>query len=195
MSIHIDLIRWGRDHWSTFAYIAHWCQEYGANGFPVASDRHRRQMRVDPKIHPGLAWAMPIDGEVADGGEYPTRLNDGVEVRGHDDYSCVEDMGREGLVEWKGTGISPIFRLTERGLEAHLIVAAHKTEGGNFGDRWLSLRVWQGLLKPGDKVRAGGAEALVLEVNDAGVRARFSGGENCGFPFDWEQVEPLEAAL
>lgn len=149
MSAPIPLQRWGKDHWSTFAFVAHWCAEYGSQGFAVASPRHRRQMRVDADIHPGLAHSL----EIAGARRYPTRLNDGTEVERHDDYSCVEDMEAEGLVEWGGTGLNPVLRMTARGLTAAGVVATHKTEGGQFGDRWLSLRVWQGLLGPGNLCR------------------------------------------
>jgi hypothetical protein len=88
-------------------------------------------MRVDPRIHPALAHS--IAGVVADGGEFPTRLADGV-VSGHDDYSCVKDAEAAGLIEWRGTGINPVLYMTDAGLRVAAKLAEHKTRGGSFGN-------------------------------------------------------------
>ena len=47
--------------------------------------------------------------------KYPTRLAHGVEKENHDDWDCVEDLVAAGLVVWHGTGINPVFNLTEEG--------------------------------------------------------------------------------
>lgn len=120
----IPISRWGKDHWSTFAFVAHWCVEYGARGFDISSRRHRRQMRVDAELHPHLAH---IDGECP-----ATRLAGGEEVSEHDDYTCIDDMEAAGLVRWEGTGFHPIIFMTSAGLEVAAALNAHKTRGGSF---------------------------------------------------------------
>lgn len=115
--------QWGKDHWSTFAYIAHWCVQYGEKGFAVSGRRHRRQMRVDSEIHPFLAH---LPGHCP-----PTILRAGTRER-HDDYSCADDMEAAGLIRWEGTGANPVFYMTDLGLEVAAALNAHKTEGGTF---------------------------------------------------------------
>lgn len=125
----IPIGRWGKDHWSTFAYIAHWCAEYGARGFAPAEKRHRGQMRADAARHPALAHHMAV----LIGPCPPTRLRDG-EISGHDDYDCASDAEAAGLIRWAGTGVNPVFFMTDAGLEVAAGLRAHKTRGGNFGD-------------------------------------------------------------
>ena len=116
---------WGKDHWSTFAYVANRILDY--KGVPNLT-----HMRSDPNLHPGLPNISPM-GNVLDGAKYPTRLKDGREVTNHDDWSCVEDMEAAGLVEWRGTGISPVFKFTDSGYEVWAKLYRHKAEGNSFG--------------------------------------------------------------
>ena len=104
----IEITRWGRDHWSTLLYVEDVC--VSGNGEPVAE--RMRQWPGRPR-RGRLLDAVP--GLPAPGKGYPTRLNDGTEVHDHDDFDCVEDMVDAGLVEWRGTGLRPVFRLTALG--------------------------------------------------------------------------------
>jgi hypothetical protein len=101
----VQIRRWGKDHWTTFAYVeTRWVDHRGM----LSHD----QMRCDRQRHPMFysAKRRPIlFGTDADGAKYPTRLKtetraaDGrwgmVELTGHDDYDCLDDAIREGLVE------------------------------------------------------------------------------------------------
>lgn len=122
---HVPMSDWGMDHWSTFAYIETRIVDY--RGSPEIT-----RMRTDRDLHPGLAhgsmgWK-----------KYPTRLKriDGEtrEIAGHDDWSCLEDAEREGLLEWAGTGIDPIFVLTDRGRKVSDELRAWKRAGGKFSN-------------------------------------------------------------
>jgi len=98
--------RWGKDHWSTFAYLETCVVD--RDGL-VAHER----MRCDVRRHPVFAAARPrglvLTPGGADAAQYPTRLRaerpgpGGVwpvaELADHDDYDCVADMIREGLLE------------------------------------------------------------------------------------------------
>lgn len=104
----IEIARWGRDHWSTLLYIEDIC--VNGSGEPVAE--RMRQWPGRP-VRGRLLTAM---GPLAGGAKgYPTRLKDGTEVEEHDDFDCAEDMVAAGLVEWRGTGLRPVFRLTALG--------------------------------------------------------------------------------
>lgn len=120
----IPMERWGRDHWSTLAYIETRCVDFGGD---MTVNRGLERMRCNHSLHPGLAgWAQP------DGSESPTRLNDGTTVSNHDDWSCAEDMERDGLIEWLGTGIHPVFKLTDAGKAVAQQLRSHKAGGGTF---------------------------------------------------------------
>lgn len=121
----VTVDRFGSDHWSTFAYIE-----------TVVVDRKGapdlRRMRGDADRHPGLAVnaARCESGRI----KYPTRLKGGVLLHDHDDHDCVNDLAAAGFVEVRGTGISPIYRLTSRGCAAAAALRAHKGAGGKFSD-------------------------------------------------------------
>jgi hypothetical protein len=121
----IPLSKFGKDHWSTFAYL-----ETVHVDFKGVIDR--RRLRCDPDLHPGLAHQASGDKK------YPTRLRFDEqkqafeEVQDHDDWSCFEDLEREGLCTWRGTGINPVVRLTPYGEKVAGVLRAFKAQGGSF---------------------------------------------------------------
>lgn len=112
----------GRDHWSTFAYIETLVVD--KSGKPDI-----RRMRCDPKRHPLMAHQGSMFGAPS-----PTRLKDGVLLPDHDDWDCVDELEAAGLIEVGGTGMYPVFALTELGRGLAALLRAHKAAGGNFGD-------------------------------------------------------------
>lgn len=116
----IPITQWAKDHWSTLAYI-----ETRIVDFAGAVDP--RNLRCDHRIHSPRARGPNAAG-------YPTRLRDGATASPHDDWSCIEDFVREGLVIWNGTGLNPIFELTELGWTVAAALRKHKGQGGQFGD-------------------------------------------------------------
>lgn len=119
----IPIEMWGKDHWSTFAYIETRCVDY--RGIPELC-----RMRCDQDIHPALRdGRMPA---VLAKKKYPTRLKHGGTVDDHDDWSCTEDMEAFDLLEQRGTGIHQIFVLTEKGKDIAAQLRAHKMDGGSF---------------------------------------------------------------
>jgi hypothetical protein len=119
MPDHIPIKRWGKDHWSTFAYLETRCVDHDGD-----IDRHH--LRVDALRHPGLGhcvWST----------DYPTRLKGGDTITPHDDVDCIEDMVAAGLVEWGGSGVNPSISLTALGLMVANALRNHKASGGSFG--------------------------------------------------------------
>lgn len=95
----VPMSRWGRDHWNVLAYVeTRWVDHHG--------QLNHDQMRVDPDRHPLFASArrLTMPGTT----KYPTRLktvetgSDGCygaeELVDHDDYDCLGDAIRLGLV-------------------------------------------------------------------------------------------------
>lgn len=96
----ISIDRWGKDHWSTLAYVE-----------TCVVDRKgvidNRKMRCHPRLqgrhvlyHREVVGIMPFPGasQIHDGSKYPTRLKGGETVEHHDDWSCLEDMMDARLV-------------------------------------------------------------------------------------------------
>lgn len=114
----VPIADWGKDHWSTLAYVETCIVDNGGR-------LDKRRMRCLDALHPQFAHGHDASG-------YPTRLRGGMTAEGHDDWSCVEDMVAEGLLEWRGTGAHPVFALTPSGQRVTAKLRAHKATGGNF---------------------------------------------------------------
>lgn len=120
---------WGKDHWSTLLYIEVRCVDHF--GTP-----NRDHLRCHTAVHPGLA------GRGGDGSRYPTRLNNGNEITEHDDWSCLEDAEAAGLLKWEGSGINPVFRLTDEGWKVVHALRRHLAEGGKIADfRFIAEKI------------------------------------------------------
>jgi len=115
----ISVEKFGKDHWSTFAY-AETCVVDSKGQLSTS------RMRCHARRHPGL---VSVAG---DGSKYPTRLNDGTEVWEHDDWDCLDDLEDVGLLEINGTGINPVIKLTELGYSVAAELRRYKSQGGNF---------------------------------------------------------------
>ena len=124
---HIPIARWGQDHWSTFCYLE----------TRVVDDKGKIdncRMRCNPRLHRHFAHA-------ADATLYPTRCK-GVTIESHDDWSCVEDMVAEELLEASsdtkpgqpfGEGRATV-KLTDRGWAIAGQLRRHRAEGKPFQD-------------------------------------------------------------
>jgi hypothetical protein len=120
----VPLELFGRDHWSTFAYIA--CVVTGRDGIP---DKDR--MRTDRDRHPGLVG--PTVARLESKTKYPTRLAKGLERHEHDDWDCADDLETIGLIKQVGTGMNPKFILTELGWKVFKDLTEFKDKkGGSF---------------------------------------------------------------
>ncbi len=116
-SINIPIELWGKDHWSTLAYIETVIveQQY----FSIKKDQRMR-------THSHHKELMHIDGS----DEYGTRLNNKKEIFYHDDWDCVYDAEKEKLVNIKDNKVT----FTEYGYHILASLRKHKSEGGNFSN-------------------------------------------------------------
>lgn len=89
LGTHIPPDKWGKDHKSTMLYAE-----------TRAVDYRGQLPEADPR--------MRLDGH-----KYPTRLLDGMEVLGHDDYMCLQDAQAAGFLTYE----AGIVRLTDAGWE------------------------------------------------------------------------------
>jgi len=98
------MARWGKDHWTTFAYIeTRWVDHRGM----LDHDRMRCDRRRHPVLYSAKRRVIAFSTD-ADAARYPTRLKtekpdgDGrwgvAELAGHDDYDCLNDAITAGLI-------------------------------------------------------------------------------------------------
>jgi len=127
---HIPIKKWGKDHWSTFAYLETLAVDGGKGGWAIPV---RERMRTNELTHPHLLGSIGYSTEPLHSSKYPTRLREG-EVKGHDDWDCVDDMVKEGLLKDVGSGLNRAFTFTKLGKKVAGELRKHKMEGKNFGE-------------------------------------------------------------
>lgn len=94
--LRVPMHRWGRDHWSTLAYLETRCVDHDG----VIENSH---MRTAVMRHPTfLGKAQRRSGMTQR--DYPTmvhpdELNAGTEFPDHDDWDCLVDMVDAGFVQ------------------------------------------------------------------------------------------------
>jgi hypothetical protein len=138
----IPLEDWGKDHWSTLAYLETRIVDHRGR---ISHDH----MRCHAGRHPAmLAAKRRVHGTSADGSAYPTRLRAGRTLPDHDDYDCLDDMIAAGFVTATmppapaGTLITGLveaelmtratYALTEAGQRVVGELRVHKGNGGNY---------------------------------------------------------------
>lgn len=132
----IPMGKWGKDHWSTLGYVEAVSVENA--GFQVGQDprmktnrRHSRVLQTCPRPRRTAGFTLGV----VMAPEHATRLKDGTQVDGHDDWACLQDFVGEGLFEY-GSEVEPkkTLRLSERGLALTAALRAHKANGGSYSD-------------------------------------------------------------
>lgn len=126
----IPMDKWGKDHWSTLAYLETLAVDGGKDGWAIPK---RERMRTNEKRHPHLLGSTLGGTESFHASKYPTRLKEG-EVKEHDDWDCVDDAIEEKLVEDVGTGLNRAYKFTELGKEVMGKLRIFKMSGGSFKD-------------------------------------------------------------
>lgn len=123
----VTIEMFGKDHWSTFAYLTTLVNDGGRVDI--------RRMRCDRKRHPLLAATPEFGGVVMSRYDSPpTRLKNDELLHDHDDWDCVDDLTAVGLVENIGSHVNPVIRLTSEGLEVMRQITEHKQNGGVFAN-------------------------------------------------------------
>ena len=124
----IPMNKWGKDHWSTLMYLETLAVDHKGLAKPVNA-----RMRTNEIRHPHLLGNPGFSSDALNGSGYPTRLNDG-EVKGHDDWDCVDDAIEERLIEDVGTGLNRVYKFTKLGKKVIAELREFKQEGGQFRD-------------------------------------------------------------
>jgi len=128
--MNISMEQWGRDHWTTFHYVAIRCASHGG-------EIQRDKMRCDVGRHPHLAGGFAVLMSQVDTARYPTRLKGAEEVEDHDDWDCMDDMMAAGLFISTGTGMHPHYELTDLGWDVFRQISEYRgTRGAKVLDDW-----------------------------------------------------------
>lgn len=120
--------RWGKDHWSTYAYAHH--RAVNHDGVLDA-----RQLR------PRSEYPTRLKGYNSRGECGPGSFDPPNEIADHGDLDCLVDAQAAGLLTVERAGKHPrsgrvilghVVTFTERGNVVAGKLAAHKADGGNF---------------------------------------------------------------
>lgn len=125
---------WGKDHWSTFAYLETRIVDH--NGMPNLD-----HMRPDVDRHPAMGNRATANRSPDSMKKHPTRLKDAngkqLFLYDHDDWDCADDAEAAGFLVNNGSGINRMYALTDLGAEVASAIRQHKASGKNFHTfRW-----------------------------------------------------------
>lgn len=121
----------GKDHWSAFAYIVTRCIDHG--GQP-----NKDHMKTNTKRHPtgaGIAGHSDCPTRLKGYFDLPEKDRKSRELKGHDDWDCLDDLIAAGLLiepSDEGTGMFPVYRVTDKGWEVSKLLNTHKADGNHF---------------------------------------------------------------
>ncbi len=127
----IDSAFWGKEHWALLGYVETRCVDNKIRPKTSWAELDRNHMRCDVDRHPQHANSA---NRSVPSKKYPTRLAEGIELKDHDDYDCLDDLESHGLIIIGGTGMFPTVKMTKLGLEVSSELRAHKASGKNFAE-------------------------------------------------------------
>ena len=126
---------WGRDHYSTLAYVE---TKLVDDKYSVRFDPHMRQNRRNWRVLSQSKRVPLKPGDIRNGlvmdPKYGSRLADDTYLPWHDDWCCVQDMMAAGLFHGDTDDFDAGFQLqlTNKGYAAAAAIREHKAKGGNF---------------------------------------------------------------
>lgn len=121
----IPMNKWGRDHWSTLAFVATVMADRGQ--FVMTGDARMRSNRKNFQ-------AMPSTNGIVMRKEHGSRLSDGSSVEDHDDWCCIQDFAAEGLLTVEEIDVGERFRFSNKGQALVTSLLTHKMKGGTFSN-------------------------------------------------------------
>lgn len=135
----VNIERFGKDHWSLFAYIEYICVN-GNNGLgKIQRNRVRCNSSKHPLLSAGIKWEDSYSTRLSGFFEYPFNADiekscaTGFQILGHDDWDCIDDLNNAGLIEIVSFA-NGIVKLTEKGIAVLSQLISHKANGGNFSN-------------------------------------------------------------
>lgn len=138
----VQVLDYGKDHWSLLAYLETLCVDSTKKG---VGEIDKRRMRTNEKRHPlhavnlnhGVgAWQAEFGTCLAGYWDTLGRQVSKRQVKGHDDWDCLNDIEKAGLIDVISEA-NGFVKLTEKGMKVAGELRAYKAKGGMFsGFRW-----------------------------------------------------------
>lgn len=116
----VPIGEFGRDHYSTLAYVGVRARRFGGRLDPS-------HMRTAKSRHPQKAAVHHAHQFF--GRDKPTLLMGGTALPGHDDWDCLDDLIDAGLVQEAGESA---YVLTDLGADLHDRLVKHRRDGGTY---------------------------------------------------------------
>ena|SRR3990167_7037325 len=118
---NITIEQFGKDHWSLLAYIQTRIMDYRGSLDPY----HLRDKKRE-------GWTPGYGTRLFGYWNKDETTNKDLLILNHDDYDCLDDLEKAGLVKNINTGLFPICELTLNGIEILSLLSLHKQKGKNF---------------------------------------------------------------
>lgn len=139
VSQYIPMELWGKDHWSTLAYIE--TVMVDSVGFQCGMDARMRSNRRNFRVmyqqcpKPKRMGGRCGIGVAMDAEKHGSRLSDGTTVSNHDDWCCLQDAQEAGFFV-DGNEVEParFLLFSDKGKQAMAALRIHKAAGGTFGN-------------------------------------------------------------
>lgn len=140
---YVPMQFWGKDHWSTLAYIETVMVECA--GFQVGTDARMKTGRRNSRVMANKCRQPKRPGKQSSAhclvmtAEQSTKLNNGQLVTGHDDWSCVQDMAAECLFVQAAHDVEPgvVLQFSVLGHEIANALREFKRNKGQYSQfRW-----------------------------------------------------------
>ena len=143
----VPVALFGKDHWSLLAYVETVCVDgKGAVGSIVKS-----RLRGNEHTHPLLAvnaraapwranYSTRLAGffDFADRSDTDKAVQAGLQLLGHDDWDCLDDLAAAGYLEILSM-VNGFVRMLPLGQVTTALLRDFKTKGGQFADFRLPI--------------------------------------------------------
>ena len=135
-------LKFGKDHWSLLAYVEACCVD-GQNGIGTLN---KGRMRCNENSHPLLksgysvaSWKPCYSTRIAGFFDFADRANTekavavGLQILGHDDWDCLDDLAATGYVDILSVA-NGYVKLMPLGIKVAALLREHKATGGQFAE-------------------------------------------------------------
>lgn len=131
---NVPIEKFGKDHWSTFAYIETRCVDH-------RGELDLKHMRCNPEKHPHFVhltngfghiavWKTSNGTRLSGFCAETNKSNKKTHLKDHDDWDCIDDMEAAGLIIQNG---NLQYGLTDLGWQVISELRKWKGAGGSFG--------------------------------------------------------------
>lgn len=136
MSISVN--KFGKDHWSVFAYLETLCVEAKDDLGRIQGNRMRCNTETHPMLSGGIKWSdnysTRLKGffDFEDKNDHQKAVDAGLKINGHDDWDCLDDLVDSGLMDYASLA-NRVVMITALGSKVAGLLRQHKSSGGSFG--------------------------------------------------------------